>query len=403
MILKIAWRNILRNRRRTMIIGASIIVGVAALMVYDSFMKGMGKQMINLQIQTDVGHIHVSRKGFNDDKTVNNFLPAKKEVWKKLNGFDFIKAYAPRIETAGMINSAGFSSGVNIVGVDPEKEVKVTRISEFIVDGNYFSDGEREIVLGEKLADKLEVEIGDKLVLQAAELDGSIGAELFRLTGTFVSGSDEYDKNQVYVTLDNARKILGLGDKISQFVVVLDDQNKVETYKSEIAAKFDDSYEILSFADLMPMIVSYEKQIQQFSLVIYFIIIIAILFGVINTMLMSVMERIQEIGVLMALGMKRGKIFIMIIEEAIILGLIGSVIGFVVGGGVLLMFPNGLDLSVFSESLSSLGIGSRIHPVFDETVIFNALVLMPLSAAAAAIYPALKAIKLLPTDAMRYV
>lgn len=403
MILKIAWRNILRNRRRTMIIGASIIVGVAALMVYDSFMKGMGKQMINLQIQTDVGHIHVSRKGFNDDKTVKNYLPDKKEVRKKLNGFDFITAFAPRIEAAGMINSAGFSSGVNVVGVDPEKEVKVTRISEFIVDGNYFSGGEREIVLGEKLADKLEVEIGDKLVLRATELDGSIGAELFRLTGTFVSGSDEYDKNQVYVTLDNARKLLGLGDKISQYVVVVDDQNKVEAYKSEISAKFDDKYEILSFADLMPMIVSYEKQIQQFSLVIYFIIIIAILFGVINTMLMSVMERIQEIGVLMALGMKRGKIFIMIIEEAIILGLIGSVVGFILGGGILLMFPNGLDLSVFSESLSSFGIGSRIYPVFDESVIFNALVLMPISAAAAAIYPALKAIKLLPTDAMRYV
>lgn len=118
---------------------------------------------------------------------------------------------------------------------------------------------------------------------------------------------------------------------------------------------------------------------------------------------MSVMERIQEIGVLMALGMKRGKIFIMIIEEAIILGLIGSVVGFILGGGILLMFPNGLDLSVFSESLSSFGIGSRIYPVFDESVIFNALVLMPISAAAAAIYPALKAIKLLPTDAMRYV
>lgn len=405
MLLKIAWRNIWRNKRRSIIILGSIVVGVAALMIYNSLMEAFGRQMLLNQIESNVSHIQIHKKGFKDDKAIQKTVPEPDKVAKILDKQDYVEHYSRRIVATGMITSANNSTGASIVGIEPKKEPNITLIKDFMVEGKYITQN-NDIVIGKELADKLEVGLEDKIVLMAADVDGSVSSALFRISGLFHTGNGQIDKLYAYISLPDAQEMLGLEGRVSEFAIITKDLNEVTKFKEMLMSKIselDGGYEILSYRDLIPLIVTYVESIQEYMVVFYLIIIIAILFGVINSMLMSIFERIQEFGVLMSIGMSRFRVFMMIIEEALMLSLVGTVLGFVLGSLIIIPMQGGLDLSVWSESLSSFGVGSVIYPKFSIDLALNALLIMPVSTIVGALYPAAKAIKLQPTDAMSYV
>jgi putative ABC transport system permease protein len=407
MLFKIAWRNIWRNKRRSIIILISIIVGVAALMLYNSLIEAFGRQMLKNLVESNVTHIQIHRAGFEEDKAIQKTIPDHQRISEILASSEHVKHYSRRIVATGMITSANNSTGASILGIEPDKEQHITFIKRFLVEGKYlFKDN--DIVIGKELADKLEVGIDDKIVLMAADVKGAVSSALFRISGLFHTGNGQIDKMYAYIQLSAAQKMLGMENQISEFAIITQSIENIERNKEELINTIKENlnindYEVLSYRDLIPLIVSYVESIQEYMIIIYLIIIIAILFGVVNAMLMSVFERIQEFGVLMSLGMSRFKVFFMIIGEALVLSIIGSVFGFILGGLLLLPMQNGLDLSMWAESLSSFGIGSIIYPEFSIDLALNALLIMPLSTVFGALYPALRAIKLQPTDAMRYV
>lgn len=409
MLIKLAWRNIWRNSRRSIIVLTSIIVGLVAVVLYDALSVGMIQQMLDNQIGAHTAHIQIHKQGFNDNKLVQNYVPNPRRVAQALANAPGVKAFSERVITFGILSSATNSSGVSLIGIDPGQEARVTTIKKSLVEGRYLSGKMHEIVIGKKLAEKLEVKLGDKVVAMASRVDGSIGSDVFRVVGIFETFSSEFDKTSMYISIGNAREMLGLGQNVSEFAVIVDNLQQISRVKNELlqqlaAEKSASEYEVFTYRELLPLLVMQVDVYRESIIIFYGIVALAMAFGIINTMLMSVFERINEFGVLMAMGMKNRRLFAMILLEAFFLGAIGTLIGF--GLSYLLYLPlanSGINLSNFSAGLNSFGVGTVIYPVLTFTGVMNALLVVPVMAILGAIYPAVKAMRLEPISAIRHV
>jgi putative ABC transport system permease protein len=404
LLLKIAWRNLWRNRRRSLIVLVSVIIGVVALIIMDALSIGMVEQMLENQIGSHTSHIQVHKNGFNDNKIIQNYLPDATATENAVKSIEGIKHYSPRVLTFGLLSSATSSSGVYLVGINSDKEEKVTKIKRSLVEGEYLSGKEREIVIGKRLAEKLGVELGDKVVAMATSLDGSVGSDVFRIVGLYQTFSSEFDKTTIYIPLRNAQRMLELGDKLTEFAIIVENTKLLDQIKSELKSKLGENYEVLTYRDLLPLLVMQIDLYKETIWIFYLIVGIAMVFGIINTMLMSVMERIREFGVLMAIGMKNARLFIMILIEAFILGIFGSALGVI--AGIIIYYPlsiSGIDLSLFAEGLTAFGSGAIIYPILTANSVINAVIIIPVVSMLGALYPAYKTIQLQPVSAIRHV
>lgn len=404
MLLKLAWRNIWRNKRRSIIVLTSVAVGVIAIILYDSLKGGVIAQIFENQIGSFVSNIQIHEKGFNDNKIIQKLIPDPAWVEQVLRQTPGVNYFSQRVVTFGLLSSASNSSGLTLAGVEPDRERKVSTVAKWIVEGEYLSGKKHEIIIGKKLAEKLDVGLGDKVVAMASTLKGNVGADMFRIVGLFETVSSEFDKSFIFISLENAQEMLEPKGGISEFAIITTDRNVVEPVKQMIAQKLGPKYEVLSYADLIPLMLAQMEIYKEGTFIFYIIVGLAMIFGIINTMLMSVFERIREFGVLMAIGMKNRRLLTMILLEALLLGALGTLIGIAVGSAIILpLSSSGLSLSQFSESLTSFGAGSVIYPMLTVETVVEAMLIVPLIAVLGAIYPALKAVRFEPVAAIRYV
>ncbi len=404
MLLKLAWRNIWRNKRKSLIVISSVVIGMIAVIFYDGMDHGMLRQMLNNQISSSVSHIQIHKKGFNDNKVIKNYIPDNAQVEKVVKNQKDIKAYSKRVITFGLLSSASNSSGVYIYGVYPDMEARVSNIKNSIVEGNFFTGSKRDIVIGKQLADKLGVGIGDKVVVMANTPNGNIGSDLFRVAGIFQTVSTEFDKTTIYIPIKTAQEMLDIDNHIYEYAIILNDYHNVDKVTSELESQLNNKYEVLSYKELLPMLIYQMDLYDQTMWIFYMIVGLALIFGIVNTMLMSVFERINEIGVLMAIGMKNSRIFLMFVFEAFMIGVIGTILGLALG--LLIHWPisiSGINFSIFSDALKSFGIGAVIYPVLSVSNTIMLTIIIPFIAVIGALYPAYRAIKLEPIKAIYYV
>jgi len=404
MLLRLAWRNIWRNSRRSVIILTSVTVGIVATVLTDALNRGMVFQILNNQIGSHVSHIQIHRSGFNDNPVIQSTLPQSVDVDSVVRSVAGIEQFTRRVVTFGILSSASSSSGISIIGIDPPKEAGITTIKSSVVQGSYLSGDPREIIVGTKLAEKLGVGVGDKLVAMASAVDGHIGSDVFRIVGLYETFSSEFDKAFVYVPLADAQQLVSIGSRASEIAIIVHSRDELQRIQTRLRDELGADFEVLSYAEILPLLVMTVEMYDQMMVIFYAMIGIAVIFGIINTMLMSVFERIREFGVLKAIGMKNRPLFAMIMIEAFYLGAIGTGIGFVLSLALYVpLAETGVDLSMFSDGLRSFGVGAVIYPVMTAGVVINALVVVPVVALLGAIYPAVKAVRLEPMSAIRYV
>jgi ABC-type lipoprotein release transport system permease subunit len=424
MLLILAWRNIWRNKRRSLIVISSVVIGLIAIVLTSGLANGMLQQMLFNQINLDISHIQIHKKGFNDNKIVKDFIPDYQKVESVLKNNNEILSYSKRVLVPGILSSADNSSGVMIKGINPGEESKVSVIKNSIIEGKYISTNKHDIIIGKKLAEKLGVSLGDKVVAMTNTLNGNIGSDVFRIVGIFRTANSEYDKRAIYITTKSEDAMLGLDEqnwqnsslpenftedknvpeRYYEFAVITKDFEKVDLIKKDLEAKLGGDYEVLTYKDLLPMLI-YQMEIFKKSMIIINLIIgLALIFGIINSMLMSVFERINEIGVLMAIGMNNSRLYMMIVSEAFILGILGTVAGLT--GGLLLdllLAHSGVNLGLFSAGLEAIGVGSIVYPAVLIGDIISSVLIMPFVAIIGALYPAYRAIKLEPIYAINFV
>ena len=402
MLLILAWRNIWRNKKRSLIIISAIAVGLCCGLFASATMFGMWDSMINTTIDRDLGHFQIHSKAFEDEKLVTDTIPFFQNVITSIKTNKNVIGVSSRILIEGMASSATTSNGVRILGIDTETEKKVTSVYKQIVEGSYFEENwKNQIVIGEKLADNLGLKEKSKIVLGFQGIDGSIIYGAFRVTGIFKTESSIFDKLNVFVKEDDILRLIN-SDKISNEIVVrLSSVQQVDSVYIPIKKEFS-GLSVKYWGELAPELkFYYDMLIVQMNIFVG-IILFALLFGITNTMLMSVMERVREFGVLMAVGMKRSRVFFMIMMETISLSFIGGIIGLILALILIQYYGNvGINLSAFTEGLSQWSLGTRLYTSLPFSF-YPPLVLMILATAIiAAFYPALKAIKLKPATAIR--
>jgi putative ABC transport system permease protein len=402
MLIALAWKNIWRNKKRSLIILTAITLGIWAGLFSVAVMFGSWDTTVNSTIDRHLSHLQIHTKAFKDDNLISNYIPDGPELADNIRKLPQVKDVSARVLIEGMASSPSSSGGVNIIGVDPEHEKTVTTIANYIIDGDYFSGIKRNpILVGAKLADKLGLKLRSKVVLSFQNIDTTLTYAAFRVAGIFRTESSMFDGSNVFVKQSDLYKVMNNDRIVSEIAVRLKSSNDLDLTLAQLKGMYP-SLVIESWKQLAPELeLTYQFMIVELEIFLG-IIMAALLFGITNTMLMSVMDRVREFGVLLAVGMRRMRVFLLILFETAILSFFGGIIGMLLGSFTIWYFSDkGIDLSLFTEGFSAWGMPSILYPALPLSFYGVLTSMIVLTAIIAAIYPSVKTIKLRPADAIR--
>ncbi len=401
MLFRIAWKNVWRSKRRSGIVIAAIAIGLWGGLFASGVFEGMMEATVNSAIERELTHIQVHRAGFRDDRSISMIIPGADSVIGYVRHLPGVYAVTGRCILDGMASSPTTSQGVRIKGVDPHDEESATSLRKEIVQGSYIDTAKvNTVLIGRKLAEKLEVRLRSKIVLTFQGADGTLIYGAFRVEGIFESNSSQYDQTNVYVLRRDLFALLG-SPMIHEIGVRLSSELFVPAVQRSISEKFP-ALEVMNWGELAPELKLFLESVDLIMNIFLGIILTALLFGITNTMLMSVLDRVREFGMLMAVGMKRRQVFVMVMTETVLLSLTGGAAGMILGGGTIMYLRRtGIDLSMFAEGMAHFGFSRILFPTIHFATFPILTLMIIVTALLAAIYPAIKVIQLRPASAIR--
>jgi ABC-type lipoprotein release transport system permease subunit len=401
---RLAVRNVGRNVRRTAIVVTAVSVGLAGMLVAMAVNYGMIFEMVKSAIQTELAHVQIHAQGWAEQPAIELRL-REDAIASIASQLDELRAWAPRIRGEGLIYSPRASVGVRVVAIDPEREARVSVLERSIVRGEYLDGVPRRVLIGERLADRLVVGIGDKLVLSTQDVSGEMTGEAFRVGGTFRTASRDLDQSAVFLRLSDGQRLFAMPGEVSEIALLADGQDEADGLKQALAGLIrpDAALELRTWKELRPFLVQMVDMFRQTGWIMYAAIFVAMAFGIANVLLMSVYERMREIGILSAIGMPPGRMVAVIVAESLVLTLVGVGIGLAVGYGAVAALSGGIDLSAYSEGLTSLGVPPRIVPALPRGEARLPVAIAIATAVVASLWPALHAVRTRPAEAVRHV
>lgn len=402
MLTGIAWRNIWRNRTRSLILLAAIATGLFGALISSSIGFGMGEQMIQSAIMTRLSHIQIHNPEFSVERDIHFFIPDAAQKVKQIEKNKEVAAVSERVTVNGMVSSATSASGVQVLGIDPQKESAITSIDQSITRGRYFDTSlTYPVVIGEKLARTLNVELGSRIVLTFQNISGDLTGGAFRIAGIFRTVSTEFDNSNVFVKESDLWELLETDTLYTEIAVLLNRGASLDSVAQNLRSVMPDM-RVQTWRNLAPEL-SYIEETTSVSLFIFMIVILlALTFGIINSMLMAVLERRRELGMLMAVGMPGKLIFLMIVLETVFLTLTGALAGLLLTViSLAVLSRTGINLSYFAEGLSEFGIAEVLYPYLPGFMYTAVTLLVIITAIIAALFPAARALRLRPAVVLR--
>lgn len=404
--LKLAARNLLRNKRRSAITFIAIGLGLVLVLFFYGFIQGVDKQFTDNFIKAQTGHIQIHAQGYQEKARLMPLDIAIRDyqsVVQKLQELPPVKDIFPRLRFPVIVSTGSESLGVLGLGFDPQAEhdgVIATKIAQ----GEYFSDKSGYALIGAQLAQDLHVGIGDLLTLVATTAKGALNSIDVEVKGIFATGYSQIDNSVVALALPDAQRLLRMAGQVTEITMMLTDADQAESVAQTIRERFsDDGLEVQTWKELGAAIFELLAARRQLMAVISFVVILIAALGIVNTMLMSVFERTREIGTLMALGMTPGEIRLLFLLESALLGAAGGLMGSAVGGVLLKYFATvGVTFTQTSQFIN-LPVGTTFYAEFSWGTIVLFFALAQVVAVLAALYPAYIASKQEPVQALRHV
>ncbi len=406
MYFQLAWRNIWRNPRRTMVILLAVIIGVWSMILLGALSRGMIVNMLENGISTLTGDIQVHQKGYRDDPSVEKRMgdiSMLENIFKKV--LPPGAAWSPRVRVNAIASNARHSSGITLVGIDPSMEANVSFIGQAVSEGRYLKSMEKNgVIVGRALLDKFESRIGKKLVFMSQDTDNEIASRAFRIVGVFKADMQATEKQFAFVNISSARKMLKLGKGISEVSIVLpghDNLAGIADNLKEVLPETD--FEVHTWRELLPFLTAYLTIFDDFMYIWFLVTFIAMGFGIVNTTLMAVFERMKEFGLLKALGMKPWWIIREVLLESFFLLIIGIVAGNILAYiCVWALSGSGIDISALAAGAEYFGMPRVIFPVIalQDVIVANMTVLI--LGLLVCIYPAAKAARFTAVEAMAH-
>jgi len=405
---KMAWRNIWRNPRRTILTISAIAFASLLLVFMLSFQFGSYETMINTSVKIQTGHLQIQARNYQDKKNIRLVVPEPDRIANVLNTIPSIQAYTFRGQAFSLISSDQRTYGIVVTGIDPVREAKVSRLKSLVREGEFLAAGDTDqALIGQLLARNLRVGLGDELTVLGQGRDGSIAATVVRIKGIFNSGIGDFDRAAIHIPLQTFQEVYSMQGAVHEVVVIAESLQNIASIKAAIGAgisklKPDKPLAVLDWNELMPGLRQSIEMDLISGLIFYLLLVLVVAFSILNTFLMAIFERTREFGVLMAIGTTPGRLTKVLLIESMTMTLIGIGAGIMFGSLITLYFQaHGIDFSGASELLSQFGITGRMYPKLSWLSAVSGPLVVLMITFFAALYPAIKVRRLQPVEAMR--
>tara|TARA_A100000164_G_scaffold299284_1_gene273938 strand:+ start:705 stop:1931 length:1227 start_codon:yes stop_codon:yes gene_type:complete len=403
-LIKISWRNVWRNKLRSFVVILSVIFGLVGGIIMIAMSYGLNEERMNNAVETYLSHIQIHNKSFSEEYNIKHTIDNLEGIENAIENDSRVVSYSKRIILNGMLSNSNGSYGIQVKGVDPVQEVKVTNTYEKIIEGEYFkSKRDNTILIGKKLADRLNLKIKSKVVITFQDENYELTSLLYRVEGIFRSGNSRYDEANVFVKNISITKNLPNFSGYHEIPMLLTDidlrgdlKNDLIPYSSDnIVEGWDDISKDLAYANEMLAAVLY---------IFMMIILSGLSFGIVNTMLMAILERRKEIGMLMSIGMSRFKIFLMISFETMFLSIVALPIGLILSYSIVEYYSVvGIDLSIVEAGLENFGVGTRLYFKVPNQEYFIVAIMVFVISIISSIFPSVRALKINPVEATKTI
>jgi len=403
-ISMLAWRNLWRNHRRTIVMLSAITIGVWAMIFMTALMRGMVNEMIRDGIRALPGHVQVHHPQYRDDPSVLNLIPTADSELTKVFSQAGLDGWASRVKVPGIISSERESRGVTLIGVDPALEKSLDALGSNIAAGrNLEGVDDGGVVIGRRLADKLDTELGKRIVLMSQDPDNEIADRGYRIVGLYEANLERYEESFVFAGKSTLQKMLGIEDQVSEVAVMAGDYRDLQGLTEQVALLAGGDVEVLPWQQLNRYLGSMLKVMDGFVLVWMIVIFLALSFGLVNTLVMAVFERVREIGLMLALGMRPASILGQILVESSLLLIMGLVLGNALAWASVVPLQDGIDISAVAKGMEMFGASSVLYPELELKDIVTANIVVLVLGFLASLSPAWRASRYEPIEAITKV
>ncbi|MEH6515907.1 MAG: ABC transporter permease [Halioglobus sp.] len=400
-VATLAWRNLWRNHRRTLIMLAAITLGVWAMIFMTAMMRGMTDQVVTNGLNVLPGEVQIHHPDYRrDPSVVNRMAPPTAELKAALD-LPPVKAWSARVKVPAVVSSERDSRGVVLLGIDPVAEKLLGSLPDEIVEGRFLeSADDRGVVIGASLARRLETRLGKRVVLMSQDPDNNVADRGVRVVGIYRARLRASEDIYVYGGLRPVQSMLGIGEDISEIAATADDYRSVNQWYPRIAAAAGEQLEVLSWPELDAYLGTSLKVQDGFSLIFIVVVFLVLSFGLVNTLVMAVFERVREIGLMQALGMRPGLILAQILLESIYLLVLGLLAGNLSAWLTIKPLESGIDVSSMGDGLEMAGMSATLYPALEIQDMIMATVVVLGLGLLASILPAWRAANLDPITAL---
>lgn len=399
-LLVLAWRNLWRNYRRTLVMLSAITLGVWSMVVMSALIRGMVDEMIIGGIENMPGEVQIHHPRYRDDPNVEYSFPYPSGALAEALEAPAVKAWTARVRVPAVVASERGSRGVTLLGVDPDSEITLGSDPENIVEGRFLEGpADRGVVIGASLARRLETELGKRVVVMSQDPDNNVAERGMRVVGIYRARLQGTEDVLVYAGRQVVQDMLGIGNQISELALIGDSYREVGWYR-DVAASAGQELETLPWQELNTMLASMLGVQDGFALTLMVVMFLALSFGLVNTLVMAVYERVREIGLMQALGMAPRLIMGQVLLESAVLMLIGLVVGNVLAVLTIKPLESGIDISMVSEAMEVMGVGATLYPALRMSDLLMSTGVVLVLGLAASMIPAWRASRFDPITAL---
>jgi len=403
MYLTLAWRNIWRNKRRSMISISSILFAVIIALATRSMQIGFYAQAIRNIVSFYTGYAQIQAKEYWDKRSLDQSFVISDSLTQSIERIKQVTVTAPRLESFGLVSAGDITDGSMLLGIDPESENRLTGLRSRVAEGSYLRPNDNGILLAQGLAEHLKAGIGDTVVVLSQGYHGVTAAGIYPVVGLVKFPTPELNAGMAYLTLDEVQRLFGAEHRATSIALMIENQKQLPQAMSELKSKFDQHYEVMSWEDMLPELVQYIKVDNASGIVMLWIIYLVIAFGILGTILMMTLERNREFGMMIAIGMKRNRLRLIVIIESLLLTFTGVLAGTIAGIPVLLyLYSHPIELKgEYAKVMLAYGFEPLMPFSLDLSIFLWQAVSVLIIALAVSIYPIWRISKIHPVTALR--
>jgi ABC-type lipoprotein release transport system permease subunit len=398
-----AWRNLWRNKRRTLLATSSVFFAMLLALIFRSLQSGQHDYMIQMSVSMYTGYLQIQGRGFWEERSFDESIAMTDSLIGSVRSDRRITTVNPRLESVALVSRGTETRITPVTGIDPEAENAMSGLRNKIVKGTYLNDTSAGVLIAEGLAERLQADIGDSIVIVGQGYQGVTAAEQLPVEGIVRFPFPKLNNAAIYLSLSAAQKLFNAPDRVTGIALMIDDEKEIDDIRTTLAASIDSSLVVMTWEEMSPEIVQVIEADVASEAIIMAILYIVIGFGVFGTVMMMTIERTREFGLLVALGMKRGRLLIVTTVEALMVSMLGAAAGLAAAFPLLFYFHlNPIRVTgEMAEVYITYGLEPIIAVSVDAMVFGSQAIAVLVLAVAASLYPLLYIRKLRPVSALQ--